>query len=69
VSDRLAPDLVDKGMLTEWDVDAFAVFCDAVATYHGMPKDVGGVPVSVWQILGAGFGRRADQIPVLADYA
>jgi len=34
VWDRLAPDLHDKGMLTEWDVDTFAVFCEAVGTYH-----------------------------------
>lgn len=34
VWDRLAPDLIDKGMLTEWDVDTFTVFCEAVATYQ-----------------------------------
>lgn len=34
VWDRLAPDLVDKKMLTSWDVDTFVVFCEAVATYH-----------------------------------
>ena len=34
VWDRLAPDLTDKKMLTTWDVDTFAVFCEAVATYH-----------------------------------
>jgi hypothetical protein len=33
VWDRLAPDLIDKRCLTSWDVDLFAVFCDAVATY------------------------------------
>jgi len=38
VWDRLAPDLVDKGMLTEWDVDTFVVFCEAVATYHECRK-------------------------------
>lgn len=27
---RLAPDLVAKGVLTAWDVDEFAAFCDAV---------------------------------------
>lgn len=30
---RLAPDLIAKKVLTAWDVDQFAVFCDAVATY------------------------------------
>lgn len=34
VWDRLAPDLIDKKMLTAWDVDSFVVFCEAVATYH-----------------------------------
>lgn len=34
VWDRLAPDLIDKKMLTEWDVDTFVVFCEAVAVYH-----------------------------------
>jgi P27 family predicted phage terminase small subunit len=31
---RLAPDLIAKGVLTQWDVDQFAVYCDAVATYR-----------------------------------
>lgn len=31
---RLAPDLIAKKVLTPWDVDQFAVFCDAVATYR-----------------------------------
>lgn len=34
VWERLAPDLIDKKMLTAWDVDTFVVFCEAVATYH-----------------------------------
>jgi P27 family predicted phage terminase small subunit len=62
VWDRLAPDMIDKKMLTEWDVDAFVVFCEAVATYHDcrlmMGKDyvaagaAGGVIKSpYWQIM------------------
>lgn len=31
VWDRLAPDLVAKGVLTSWDVDAFAAFCETAA--------------------------------------
>lgn len=31
---RLAPDLIAKRVLTAWDVDQFAVFCDAAATYR-----------------------------------
>ena len=34
VWDRLAPDMIDKGVLTAWDVDMFAVYCDASATYY-----------------------------------
>lgn len=41
VWERLAPDLQDKGCLTPWDVDAFTVFCEAVATYHDCRKLMG----------------------------
>jgi len=34
VWNRLAPDMVDKKVLTAWDLDQLAVFCDAVAVYH-----------------------------------
>lgn len=30
VWDRLAPDMIRTGVLTAWDVDAFALFCEAV---------------------------------------
>jgi len=33
---RLAPDLVDKHVLTTWDVDLFAAFCDAVVEYQAL---------------------------------
>jgi P27 family predicted phage terminase small subunit len=33
VWDRLAPDLIRTGVLSAWDVDLFAVYVDAVATY------------------------------------
>lgn len=42
VWDRLAPDLVNKNVLTGWDVDQFAVFCDAVAIYHDCKEQMGG---------------------------
>lgn len=41
VWDRLAPDMIDKKMLTEWDVDTFVVFCEAVATYHDCRQMMG----------------------------
>lgn len=31
---RLSPDLIAKGILTAWDVDQFAVFCEATATFR-----------------------------------
>ncbi len=31
VWDRLAPDRIAKKVLTAWDVDAFAVFCESIA--------------------------------------
>lgn len=32
--DRLAPDLIRKGVLTAWDVQAFTVYCQTVAHYQ-----------------------------------
>lgn len=32
--ERLAPDLHDKGCLSAWDVDLFAVYCEAAATFY-----------------------------------
>lgn len=37
---RLAPDLTDKQVLTAWDVDAFAVACDAMALYRRAARAV-----------------------------
>lgn len=34
VWDELAPDLIDKGCLTPWDVYTFEAFCEAVAQYR-----------------------------------
>jgi P27 family predicted phage terminase small subunit len=38
---RLAPDLIDKGCLTSWDVDQFVIFCDAAATYYNCRAALG----------------------------
>lgn len=40
VWDRLAPDLVAKGVLTGWDVDAFAAFCSVVVRNADALADV-----------------------------
>lgn len=31
---RLAPDLIDKGLLTPWDVDQFSIVCEALETWR-----------------------------------
>lgn len=41
VWDQLAPDLIDKRVLTPWDTHTFAVFCEAVAAYHENRKLMG----------------------------
>jgi len=33
VWNTLAPDLIDKRVLTAWDVEVFVLFCDAAAIY------------------------------------
>lgn len=38
--DRLAPDMIRKGVLTTWDVDSFAAFCTAVVVNHDAMRDV-----------------------------
>jgi P27 family predicted phage terminase small subunit len=37
---RLAPDLQKKGVLTSWDIDEFASFCDAVARHAEARKQL-----------------------------
>lgn len=39
--DQLAPDLMDKGCLTPWDVHCFATFCEAVFIYRDCRKKMG----------------------------
>lgn len=46
VWDRLAPDLIDKRVLTAWDVDAFAEFCRTVATYNRAAAEVEELPLT-----------------------
>jgi P27 family predicted phage terminase small subunit len=38
VWDRLAPQLAQKRLLTDWDRDAFVVFCEAVITHRRATK-------------------------------
>lgn len=41
VWDYYAVDLADKGCLTMWDVDTFAIFCKAVAVYRDCARKLG----------------------------
>lgn len=38
--DRLAPDMIRKGVLTAWDVDSFATFCSMVVVNQDAVADV-----------------------------
>jgi P27 family predicted phage terminase small subunit len=38
--DRLAPDMIRKGVLTTWDVDSFATFCSMVVVNQDAVRDV-----------------------------
>lgn len=38
--DRLAPDMIRKGVLTAWDVDSFAAFCQMVIVNADAAADV-----------------------------
>lgn len=40
VWNRLAPDLIDKRVLTTWDADTFAVYCDAVIRHRAAAEQV-----------------------------
>lgn len=40
VWNRLAPDLVSRKVLTAWDVDQFAMYCDAVVRHREAALDV-----------------------------
>lgn len=43
VWDRLAPDLVDKSVMTAWDADAFASYCTAAATARLMNENLASI--------------------------
>ena len=38
--DRLAPDMIRKGVLTAWDVDSFATFCQMVVVNQDAAENV-----------------------------
>ena len=56
VWDRLAPDRIRAGVLTAWDVDAFAQFCEAIVIAQSAvrgarskPKPGAPSPLAEWQ--------------------
>lgn len=71
VWDRLAPDRIAKGVLTAWDVDAFAEFCESLvilrrkrrAASRGKAEQGKASPMNEWKLavqvvtsLGGRFG-------------
>ena len=42
--DRLAPDRIAQGVLTVWDVDAFAAFCEVTAVLATAHRGIGAKP-------------------------
>lgn len=67
--DRIAPDLIAKGVLTEWDAQAFTTYCQTVAVYQQASRELaehgltargaaGGVIKSpYWQIMRDAVGQ------------
>jgi P27 family predicted phage terminase small subunit len=53
---KLAPDLIDKKILTAWDVPAFAMLCEAAATYEAA-RDLVALGVLI-------RGRHGDELVV-----
>jgi phage terminase small subunit len=45
VWDRLAPDRIAQGILTAWDVDAFAAFCESLVLARQGAREAGGAVV------------------------
>ncbi|PKW18444.1 phage terminase small subunit [Saccharopolyspora spinosa] len=58
--DRLAPNLMAVGVLTPWDVDAFAVVCEALTRYKQATKLVSGSALLVQGPNGFVKNPRAD---------
>lgn len=84
VWERLAPDRIAKGVLTPWDADAFAEFCEALVILRSRRKaanrkpEPGGVSpmaeykaaVSIVSALGSRFGwTPSDRAKLTTDKA
>ncbi|MDG3012388.1 phage terminase small subunit P27 family [Rhodococcus sp. D2-41] len=67
---KLAPDLIDKGVLTSWDVYTFAMYCNAVADYEAVRKAMGTnyvVPGSMNQDVRSPYWNQMVNAAALAD--
>ncbi|MFC0434557.1 phage terminase small subunit P27 family [Kutzneria buriramensis] len=71
--DRLAPTLIQRGVLTAWDLDAFVVLCEALGRYKTATKLVNGSALLV--PAGSGLGPnpalrvQADAERIFLTYA
>jgi P27 family predicted phage terminase small subunit len=63
---RMAPDLIKRGVLTAWDVEAFAVYCDAVVKFRQASLEVtrGGMTIE-----GARGSVKNPAVTAAKDYA
>lgn len=61
---RLAQDRIDKGVLTIWDVDAFALFCEAIAQAHEAARHAGEEPERLIQ---SPMSRFKDAVAICAS--
>ena len=63
---RLAPDLIRKRVLTSWDVEAFAVYCDAVVGHRRAAAQVAEQGLTVQGVRGV---VKNPTLTALKDYA
>ncbi|WP_304455971.1 phage terminase small subunit P27 family [Nocardiopsis sp. YSL2] len=63
---RLTPDLIRQGVLTAWDVESFAVFCDAVVGHRRAAMTVSREGLT---IAGARGTVKNPALTALKDYA
>lgn len=63
---RMAPDLTSRGVLTAWDVEAFAVYCDAVVHFRQASLEVTRTGMT---IEGARGSVKNPAVTAAKDYA
>lgn len=63
---RMAPDLTSRGVLTAWDVEAFAVYCDAVVKFRQASLEVTRTGMT---IAGARGSVKNPAVTAAKDYA